>query len=106
MKLIERVFGFAIYELDEIIASKFGGKYFLSQAELSDYWLKNHSVEDTLSQIRPYNYEGIFQTRLEAYYQANLVEMEHQYNLLKNSVTEIYEKMNNRQEIEWYEVSE
>jgi len=104
MKLIEKVFGFAIYELDEEMTNKFGGKFVLSQAELSKYWLENHSIEDTVSALKPFNYEGIFQTRLEAYYQANLVEMEHQYNLLKNNVKEVYEKMNNRQEINWYKV--
>jgi len=88
------------------MANKFGGKYALSQAVISDYWLNNHSVEDTISELKPYNYEGIFQTRLEAYYQANLVEMEHQYNLLKNSVKEINEKIKNSAEIIWHEISE
>ncbi|EXG87793.1 hypothetical protein K413DRAFT_4693 [Clostridium sp. ASBs410] len=106
MRLIEEVFNFAIYELDEAMTNKFGGKYFLSKAVISDYWLNNHTAEETISQLRPYNYEGIFQTRLEAYYQANLVEMEHQYNLLKNNVTDIFDKMNNRSEIQWYEISE
>ena len=106
MKLIESVHSFVIYELDEVMTSKFGGKYFLSQAEISEYWLKNHSVEETISGLKPYNYEGIFQTRLEAYYQANLVEMEHQYNLLKNSINETCEKMNKRTDINWYEISE
>ena len=102
MKLIERVFGFAIYELNEETTNKFGGKFVLSAAEFSKYWLENHSIEEIISELKPFNYEGIFQTRLEAYYQANLAEMEHQYNLLKNNVKEVYEKMNNRQEINWY----
>ncbi len=102
MKLIERVFGFAIYELDEEMTNKFGGKFVLSMAEFSKYWLENHSIEETILELKPFNYEGILQTRLEAYYQANLVEMEYKYNLLKNNVKEVYEKMNNRQEINWY----
>lgn len=106
MKLIEKVFNFAIYELDETIVNKFGGKYFLSMNELSDYWLKGHSVEEILADLKPYCYEGIFQTRLEAYYQANLVEMEHRYNLLKNSIKETCEKIDKRTDINWYEISE
>ncbi|MGL6216423.1 MAG: hypothetical protein ACRC36_00195 [Lacrimispora sphenoides] len=106
MKLIEDVFNFAIYELDEAMTNRFGGKYFLSQAVISDYWLKNHSVEEIISGLRPFNYEGIFQTRLEAYYQACLVEMEHQYNILKDEIKEINTKLNRRPEIKWYEISE
>lgn len=103
MKLIERVFGFAIYELNEELANKFNGKFILSQAEFSNHWLENHSIEETISELKPFNYEGIFQTRLEAYYQANLVEMEHRYNILKRRIEEIQNITNRQPEINWYQ---
>ena len=65
-----------IYKLSDKQEKKFGGKFALSQGLFSDYALKEFGEDKLLSRLSDLNYEGFFETELEAFYQVKLVEMQ------------------------------
>lgn len=63
-----------IYEVPENLQEKYGGKYFLSSVLYGDYWLQNHTAEETFDRVMPQHYEGFFETQKEAYLTSILVK--------------------------------
>ena len=64
-----------IYKLNEEETKKYGGKFALSQGIFSDYAIEHMGIDELLSGLKDYRYEGFFETRREAYMQVKLVEM-------------------------------
>lgn len=64
-----------IYELNTNEKKKYGNNYALSQGALSDYAIKEFGVDELLSNLKDFAYEGFFETEREAYMQVKLVEM-------------------------------
>lgn len=64
-----------IYKLNEEETKKYGGKFALSQAIFSDYAIEHMGIDELLSGLKDYRYEGFFETQKEAYMQVKLVEM-------------------------------
>lgn len=95
MKLVERInknellcSDWGIYELSEEQAAKYGGKFALSQGIFSDFALERIGENQLLSELKEHSYEGFFQTRLEAFYQVKLVEMQNKIKWLERVIKE------------------
>lgn len=92
-----------IYKLSEEQAKKFGGRFALSQGIFNDYVLKEFDEDNLLSKLSNFEYEGIFQTELEAFYQVKLVEMQNKIDKLQK-VTNKFIEVYNIENPEWYQV--
>lgn len=82
MKLVQEIkknellgSSWGIYELNTNEKKKYGNNYALSQVVFSDYAIKEFGVDELLSNLKDFNYEGFFETQKEAYMQVKLVEM-------------------------------
>ena len=64
-----------IYKLNEEEIKKYGGNFALSQGIFSDYAIEHMGIDELLSGLKDYRYEGFFETQREAYMQVKLVEM-------------------------------
>lgn len=64
-----------IYKLNEEEIKKYGGKFALSQGIFSDYAIERMGIDELLSDLKDYRYEGFFETQKEVYMQVKLVEM-------------------------------
>lgn len=91
-----------IYELSEEQQKKFNGKFALSQGVFSDFAIEEYGEDKLLSDLKDYSYEGIFQTKLEAFYQVKLVEMQNKIEKLE-SVIEKLEEVKKYKTPEWYQ---
>lgn len=80
-----------IYELSKEQAIRYGGKFALSQGIFSEFALKEIGEEKLLSKLDSFNYEGFFQTRLEAFYQVKLVEMQSKIDRFEGLIKEFTE---------------
>jgi hypothetical protein len=90
-----------IYELSEEYQAKYNGKFALSQGVISDFALENIGEDTLIEGLHDYQYEGIFQTELEAFYQVKLLEMQKEIEKLKDAVSEF----SNTKIPEWYQVT-
>lgn len=93
MKLIETVKvsdnqTMGIYELSEDGAKKHGKRYMLTCGIFNDYYLSRHGEEETISNLRDYYYEGLFETRLEAYLTAKLVAASSELSRLSHVIND------------------
>lgn len=87
-----------IYELSEEQQAKYNGKFALSQGIISYFALENIGEDTLIEGLHDYQYEGIFQTELEAFYQVKLLEMQKEIERLKDAVSEF----SNIKIPEWY----
>lgn len=80
-----------IYELTESQAKKYAGgkRYFLSSGIFSDYAFKHMTDDELLGSIKPWHYEGFFDTAREAYIQAKLMRADTIISVLSNALKEI-----------------
>lgn len=92
-----------IYKLSDEQEEKFGGKIALSQGIFNDYALKEFGEDKLLSKLSDINYEGFFQTELEAFYQVKLVEMQNKIDRLQE-ITNKFVDVYNIDNPEWYQV--
>lgn len=83
---------FCIYELNEEETRKYSGKYILSQGKVSELYLKEYGLDKFISNLRDYQYEGIFQTEKEAYFLAMYANMKHRFEQIYYSMKSIIEK--------------
>ena len=97
------VSNWGIYKLSDKQEKKFGGKFALSQGLFSDYALKEFGEDKLLSRLSDLNYEGSFETELEAFYQVKLVEMQNKIDRLQE-VTNKFIDVYNIKNPEWYQV--
>lgn len=97
------VSNWGIYKLSDEQEKKFGGKFALSQGIFCDYALEEFGEDDLLSKLSDFNYEGVFQTELEAFYQVKLVEMQNKIDKLQE-VTNKFIDVYNIENPEWYQV--
>lgn len=96
MKLVETInknellmSNWAIYELSDEEAAKYGNRFALSQGIFSDYALKEFDTFELLDKLNNSHYEGFFETRKEAYMQVKLVEMECKIQKLEYAIKDI-----------------
>lgn len=83
MKLIRKhdnLSDFAIYELNSKEQELFHGNFAVSQGTFCDLAIKDFGEVQLLKELKAYEYEGIFQTYLEAYYHIKLVEAKSMIN--------------------------
>lgn len=92
-----------IYKLSEEQTRKFGGRFALSQGIFSDYALEEYGEDKLLSKLSDFNYEGFFETELEAFYQIKLVEMQNKIDRLQK-VTNEFIDVYNIENPEWHQV--
>lgn len=64
----------AIYQLSDEAKQKYGKSYLLSSNPYSDYAMKKFDEDYFIKKLREYYYEGLFETRLEAFLTARIVE--------------------------------
>lgn len=88
-----------IYKLSDEQVKKFGGRFALSQGIFNDYALKEYGEDKLLSRLSDLNYEGFFQTELEAFYQVKLIEMQNKIDRLQGFI-DVY----NIENPVWYRV--
>lgn len=63
-----------IYELDESEQAKYGHKYAVSQGIFCESALREFTNDELLGGLKEYNYEGFFDTIIEACQHVKLVE--------------------------------
>ncbi len=109
MKLVETVeknnllaSNWAIYELSDDQQEKFNGRFALSQGVYSDLVLREYGEDKLLSDLKDYSYEGVFQTKLEAFYQVKLVEMQNKIEKLEYAIEKL-EEVKKFKTPEWYQ---
>lgn len=90
MKLVQEIkknellgSNWGIYELNTDEKKKYGNNYALSQGVFSDYAVKEFGVDELLSNLKDFNYEGFFETQKEAYMQVKLVEMKNKIDRME-----------------------
>lgn len=101
MKLIETInknellgSNWAIYELSDEEAAKYGNKYALSQGVFRDSVLEEFGADTLLSNLKHHNYEGFFETRKEAFMQVKLVEMTCKIDRLEYAIKDLVKVTN------------
>lgn len=79
----------AIYELSDAMKQKYGKKYLLATCPYAERALARHDEEYFINNIREYYYEGLFETRLEAYLTTRIVEANVQLSYIANRLNEL-----------------
>ena len=80
-----------VYALTDEQAKKYAGgkKFFLSSGVFSDFAFKHMSDDELLGSIKPWHYEGFFETEREAYLQAKLIRADTIISNFRNAISKI-----------------
>lgn len=76
-----------IYKLSQPMQEKYNKKYALTQGILADDVGEYFDEDSIIHDLRTWNYEGTFDTELEAFYQVKLIEMENKINALTKVIS-------------------
>ena len=114
MELVERIekneflpSNFGIYELDDYLTERYGGRYALLQGILYDGLITEttpyEKIYEILDKLSRATYEGFFVTKKEAFYQVKLVELQSKNRRLERLINDLY-KLKNIEPEPWYDV--